>query len=478
MEEERGYIVKKEFTEDHHAVLTVEFDDKEVNRRLVEMARDLRKKVRIPGYRPGKASPTAIIRHIGRDAMLEEMAEEMAEDLFSTLVEEEGLQVIGKVKMETKLRPFSMVFHAPLKPEGKLKEGYEQVRVEMEHTEVGEENIQEVLEEMQQANAQWVPHEEAVVPGDQIMVDLRVTANGETVLEQEDMEFVLEPGGVFLPEFVDQVVGMKPGETRIFTIPYPEDAKVPWAGEDATFEVTIHGAKRQEIPEIDDEFARMVGQYDDLESLKAEIREKMEKEIREKEASEAESRAVGALLDYAEISYPEEAVEEYLDWMVTGEKARIEESGWRWDTYLRVIGKSHEEYRESLRPLAEKLLREKLLLLALAEAEGLVVSDEEVEERIEELAESSDNPEETRKIYTTVKRSRDLLREEILMEKALDVLREKFIVRADWPSEEKEAPEIEGTESEAEEEKASETEESELEAEKAPETEEDQVPAE
>ena len=161
---EKGYTVKTEFTEDRHAILTVEFDEEEVNRRLMEMAKELRKKIRVPGYRPGKASTRAIIRYLGREALLEELAEEMSEEVLRSAIEEENLKPIGRAAMQTKLQPFTLMFQVPLAPEATLKEGYDQVKVEMETGEIGEKDIQAVLERAQKENVQWVPHEEPVKP--------------------------------------------------------------------------------------------------------------------------------------------------------------------------------------------------------------------------------------------------------------------------------------------------------------------------
>ncbi len=444
--EERPYTVKKEITEDRYAILTVEVDEKEVDRRIMEMAKDLRKKIRVPGYRPGKASTKAIIRYVGKEAMLEELAEKMSGEVFYSIAEEENLMPIGKVSTKVELHPLTFVFRVPLEPEATLKEGYDQVRVEMKAKEISEEDVQAVLKDMQERSAQWVPHEGAVEPGDMITADLVVTADGEELLRQEDWEVVLEEGGVFMPEFVEQVTGMKPGETKTFSLTYPEDAKVPWAGKDATFEVTLHSAKRKELPEIDDEFAREVSEQEDLDSLKADIRKRMTEELRKYEEDSAQNKALDALLEHAEVSYPKEAVEEQIDFILEDEKTRIKRAGWQWDVYLRISGKTEEELRESLRPTAEKVVQERAALLAFAKAEGIEISEEELNEKIEEIAESSSDPDKVREMYTK-KDIRYFLEEDLLTQKAADAWFERTIVWAEETPEESESPEAEDAES-------------------------------
>ncbi len=416
--EEQFYTVQKEITEDRHAILTVSFDADEINRRVLAMAKDLRKKVRIPGYRPGRASAKAVIRYVGRETILNEMADELAKELLPEILKKEGLEPANRSVVETEMNPFSLVFKVPLEAKAVIKEGYDQVRIEKEEPVVDEEDIQKVLEEAREQNAQWVPYEEPLQPGDMVTMDLLVRADGAELLHQEDWEVVIKEGGVIRPEFVEQVTGMKPGETRTFNLIYPDDAKVPWAGKDATFEVTVHTVKREEFPDIDDEFARSISDKEDLESLKSDIRSQMLKELREQKERDFQKKALDALLEHSEVAYSEDEVDERINLLIAERKSEVVESGWKWETYLKVVGETEEKLKEELRPLAEARVKERAALKALAEVEHIYLSEGELDDHIKELIESSEDSESAEKLYENDV-IRSMLKEDMIVSKAL-----------------------------------------------------------
>ncbi len=417
--EEQFYTVQKEITEDRHAILTVSFDADEINRRVLAMAKDLRKKVRIPGYRPGRASAKAVIRYVGRETILNEMADELAKELLPEILKKEGLKPASKSVVDTETNPFSLVFKVPLEAEAVLKEGYNQVRIEKEEPVIDDGDVQEVLEKARKQNAQWVPYEEPLQPGDMVTMDLLVRADGEELLHQEDWEVVIEEGGVIRPEFVEQVTGMKPGETRTFNLTYPDDAKVPWAGKDATFEVTVHSVKREELPDIDDEFARSISDNEDLESLKSDVRSQMLKELREQKEREFQKKALDALLEHSEVVYSEDEVGERTDLLIAEHKSQVAKSGWKWETYLKVTGETEEKLQEEFRPLAEAEVKGRAVLKALAKAENIYLSDGELDDHIKELIEGSEDSKEAEKLYES-DAIRDMVKDDMIVSKALE----------------------------------------------------------
>ena len=421
MEKQSFFTVQKEELEGRHARLTVEFDENQIRERLNRTAKELAKRVRLPGYRPGKAPARAVLRYLGEEAVREKLAEQLAEEVYFDALKEAGIEPFDMGEIESvELKPMKFVFTVPLAPVVKLDDGYKSVRIEEEEVKVDDEMVDKALEGLQEESAQWVPtEEEAARPGDKITIDLKVSADGKEMLDEEELEFVLEEGGVFRQEFVDEVVGMKVGETKEFKIDYPEDAKVPWAGKEATFTVELLSVKRKEVPELDDEFAKEMGDFEDLEELKQRIRQSFEEELSTQAKNQFVEKALDALLEHAEMEYPEEMIEKELNLLVENRKKEISRMGWDWNSFLRISGKDEASFRESLREEAKRAVEERLALKELAKAENIEVSEEDVNDKIKTMLASIPDSKDTKELYEN-EDFREAVRGELLIEKAYD----------------------------------------------------------
>jgi trigger factor len=415
------FTVKREDIEGRRALLTVEFDEAQIQERVNQTAKSMAKRVRLPGYRPGKAPVRAMLRYLGEDAVREELVEQIVKEIYLDVLKEAEVEPAARGEVQVvELKPMKLVFRVPLEPAVKLDEGYKDVHIEKAKVEVEEEMVDKAIEDIRENSAQWVPLEEdAAAPGDKITVNLKVYADGEEVLNQEELEFVLEEGGLFRQEFVDEVVGMKVGDTREFKITYPDDAKVPWAGKEATFQVELLSVNRKEVPEVNDEFARELGDFETVDDLKQHLRNSFEQELSAQAENEFTDEALKALLEHAEIEYPEEMLEEEIDHLVSRRKKEITSVGWDWDSFLRISGKDEEGYRESLRDDARRLLEERLALKEFGKLEGIEVTDDEIDERIKAFMESSKEPDKLKRLYQE-EEFREAVGEDILVEKALD----------------------------------------------------------
>ena len=421
MEKQPFFTVTKEEQEGRHALLTVEFDESQIQERVNQTAKQIGRKARIPGYRPGRAPARAILRYIGENSVREELAEQLVKEIYPDVLKQGDVEpsAMGKV-VALELKPMKIIFKVPLAPVVKLDDGYKSVHIEKEEVEVSDEMIDDALEDLREKSAQWVPQEESgAEPGDRVTINLKVSADGEELLNQEEFEFVLEPGELFLQEFVDQLVGMKVGESKEFQLEYPDDAKVPWAGKKATFVVELLSVKKKELPELDDEFAKEVGEFESLDDLKQKLRDSFEAELESQREDKFIDEAMKALLEHVEVEYPEELLEEEMDVLLNRRKEEIKRAGWDWNAFLRISGQDEASYRESLREDAERFLKERLALKELAKREGIEISDEELDQRIEELVESSSDPKEARRLYKQDE-IREMVREDMLVGKALE----------------------------------------------------------
>jgi trigger factor len=264
------------------------------------------------------------------------------------------------------------------------------VRVDYEVEEVTDEQVEAYLADLQQEHAQWVPVERPAAMGDQVVLDMEGKAGDELIMSNEGYEMVLEPDETYpLPGFHEQVVGMSAGEEKTFTLTMPEDeSEEEVAGQEADVVVTLHAVKEQDMPELDDDLAMMVGDYETLDDLRDDVRTRLETEASQKAESEYLDKVLDAFVEAAtQIEYPSQAIDRETDFSLNQMERNLAGSGLQLDSYLSMIGKTREAYRRELRPAAETRLQRRLVLNEIGEREGLAVDPEEIEAEIERMAE-------------------------------------------------------------------------------------------
>jgi trigger factor len=289
---------------------------------------------------------------------------------------------------------------------------------------VRDEEIEEQLRAMQQDQGEWAPlEEEGAAYEDMLSMKLQGTSGEETVIEDEAFELILsEEGEDFPPGFDAQFVGKQAGDQVAFDITYPEDWPSERAGEAAHFEAEILSVKRHDVPELDDDFAPLVGDYDTLDELRESIGEGMLEERLSASEHEYANQVVDQVIENAvRIEYPPVLVENFLDQMVEEQASELQRSGLPFDEFLRMTGQSREAYRERLREIAESRLKGDLVLGELVELERIEATDEEIDKELEELLEGSGNPEGMREMLSS-EGGRAALAQQITRRKAIDRL--------------------------------------------------------
>jgi trigger factor len=217
---------------------------------------------------------------------------------------------------------------------------------------------------------------------------MRGTAGEVEVMNNQEHEMLLEADVAYpLPGFHEQVVGMSPGEEKTFTLPVPEDDdNAEAAGQEATITVHLHTVKGQDVPPMDDELALMVGDYETLDDLKASVREELETSAQQKTESEYLDKALDAFIEAAvKVEYPPQAIDREAEFTLNRMQTNLASSGIELDTYLGMLGKTREMYKQEIRPAAEERLRRRLVLNEIAKLEELEVEPEEVEAEIERM---------------------------------------------------------------------------------------------
>jgi trigger factor len=267
---------------------------------------------------------------------------------------------------------------------------YRSVRVPSEPEPVTDEQIDEYLANVRQEYAQWVPVERPAAWGDQVVIDMVGHAGDQEIMNNEGYEMILDEEATYpLPGFHQAIVGLSPGEEKTFELPVPEDdTDEAAAGQVAEIRVKLYTVKEEDVPPLDDELALMVGDYDTLEDLKAGVRQDMETKARQQVESEYLDKVLEAMVEAAaKVEYPPQAIDREADMALNQMERNLASSGMQLDSFLGMIGKTRETYKQELRPASEERLRKRLVLNKIAELEGLEVEDEEVEAEIDRMSE-------------------------------------------------------------------------------------------
>jgi trigger factor len=396
-------------------MLTIALDTDRVDRALRGAARRVSRDYNIPGFRRGRAPFQVVLQRFGREALLQEALDDLGQEAIQEALEREALDPYDVPKLEDiQLEPLVLKLRVPLRPKVDLGD-YRELRVQPPEVTVEDTEVEEELERIRQANVILEPADGRPAQlDDWVSVDMRAEVNGEPFIEEEAQALVLDSRDDEWAEgLADEIVGLEEGEEKSFTLTLGDDWGEDKAGKEAIFNVKVLEVRNRILPDLDDDLARTVGDFDTLEELRESIREQF-KADRQREADNAYTEEVlQALVDQAEIEYPPEMIEDQIDDMVEDLERRLEPQKIALEDYWKLTGQTEEQFRESLHPRAERTARRGLALGALATAEGLEVEGEEVNEQItrltadwresgEELRQALSAPESMRSIATSL----------------------------------------------------------------------------
>ena len=373
---------------DRQTVVHIELEEDDLDPYLDRGYRRVVQRVQIPGFRKGKAPRRIVQQFLGRESLLTEVLDTMLPELTARAIEERELEAVGLPRMEMiGLDPFSFKVTVPLTPEIDLG-AYRDIRVDRAPVEITAQNVEDRLEYLRLETATWEPADRPVRMDDMVTIKARGEIEGRTLFDDSDAVHVLQEDGARpLPGFSEQLVGMTADEPKSFTLEVPDDfGDSTIAGKEASFSVTIVDVKEQVLPELDDEFAKGVG--DGPETLQ-ELRESIETELNadatEKAGREYREKVVEALLETTEAVLPPLIIEHETTHMEENRERMFARLNVRMEDYLQSVGKTAEELQESVRDEAQQSIIRHFALSKVTELEGITVSDEELEERAETL---------------------------------------------------------------------------------------------
>ena len=368
-----------ETTGTREVLLTVEPDPESVDKALRKAARLISQRRPLPGFRPGKAPYAMVERTIGREAILEQAVNDIAPELYRQAIAEAKIEPFEQGQLEIGSQdPLVLKFKVSLGPVVTLGD-YRALHVEPEpEVTVTEAQIDEEVEAIRRSHATYEVVERPVQLGDQVVATISGTHEGQQVVDQQDATLnvvdEMRPAG-----FAEALVGMKADEPREFSLTYPDDYDDEnLAGKNVTFSATIKTVRQANLPEINDDLAKMAGDYETVaqmrEGLAGVIKQRLENEARAREAN----AAVEALVGVSQVEYPAIALEREISATLENQKARLRQIGFTYENYLRMVGKTEAELREEIRPEAERRLVRELALSEFARAEKLEVKREEI----------------------------------------------------------------------------------------------------
>ena len=427
--------VTRESESPTEVTLSILMDSEDEEPFLNRSYRRLAGRVRIPGFRPGKAPRSIVESHLGRDTLVQEALEFMIPESLDKVLREHEIRAFVEPQLEVlDLEPVSFKAVVPLEPTVDLGD-FRSIRLQPADVEIGDDDVNTVLESLQYESAPWEPAERPVIFGDLVTMNVHGTIAGEDVINDEGVDYIPQmDNNLPVPGFSVYIEGMTEGQEKEFALPLPEES-IPEgsAASECHFRVEVIAVKEKRLPELDDEFAKGVREgFESMEALSEHIRQQLTENaeataLRELERNSLEEVKKISIIQASELIYQREMESIREDHQRTLRNQRLD-----MDTYLRFIGQTEQEWEEQLRPQAEDRLATLLVLRKLAEQEEVEVEPGEVDEEIDRLMENSaeETAEGLRRMLNN-EDSRESIRASLLNRKVMARLVE--IVKGDDP---------------------------------------------
>ncbi len=380
--------------EKNMAKLTVEVPAEQFEAALKTSYNKNKNKFNIPGFRKGKAPQAMIEKMYGVGVFYEDAVDEAINASYPDAAKESGLEIVSRpeisIEQVEKGKSFIYVATVATKPEVTLGE-YKGIEVEKAKPEVTDADVEAELKKVQEQNSRLVSVEDrAVADGDQTVIDFEGFVDGKAFEGGKAEDYTLVIGShSFIDTFEDQLIGKNIGEDVEVNVTFPaEYHAAELAGKPATFKVKIKEIKMKELPELNDEFASEVSEFETLDAYKEDIKNKLAETKQAQATAENENNVVQKVVDNAQMDIPAPMVDEQVRNMIEDYARRLQSQGISFDQYLQFTGSTIEQLQEQMRPQAELRLRTRLVLEAVVAAEKIEPSDELVEAEIKKMSEN------------------------------------------------------------------------------------------
>ncbi|HZK00475.1 MAG TPA: trigger factor [Tissierellaceae bacterium] len=428
-----GAVLEKK--ENNKVSFKFELEADEFERALQETYNKNRGRFNIPGFRKGKAPRKIIEMNYGEEIFYEDAINLLLPEAYDNSIKELELEPIDSpdVNIEeiVKGQPIQVEVEVEVKPEVKLGD-YKSIELEKVEYNVTDEMIEHEISHALEDNARIISVDREVQSGDIVTIDFSGFLGEEQfeggTAEGHDLEI---GSNSFIPGFEEQLIGKNKGEDEIdVNVTFPEEYhEESLAGKDVVFKVVIHDIKEKELPELDDEFVKDISEFDTLEEYKEDIRTRLEKDLKAQEAAEKENAIIEKVMEISEVDIPNAMIETQIDDELRQFDFRMRNQGVDLEQYLEITGTKIEDMREQFRPVSEKRVKADLVLEAIAQAESVEVTEEDIEKELVKMAEQYGAEDIDEFIANMKKGSTEYLEAGISNGKVIDILLEnaKFV---------------------------------------------------
>ena len=393
--------VKVEKTENTNEVkLSFEIEAEKFDEAMKKVYAKTAKYFNIPGFRKGKAPMQMVEKQYGSSIFYEDTFNELVPDIYDEAIKENNIDAVSRPQIDIQQmeKGKNLIFTAIVQVSPEVKIGkYKGIELNKIEYNVSDEDIEHELGHMQEKNSRLITIEDRPVETKDIaVIDFEGFVDGEAFKGGKAEKHQVEIGrNTFIPGFEDQIIGMKVDEEKDINVKFPEEYfSKDLAGKDATFKVKLHEIKKKELPKLDDEFAKDVSEFDTLEELKNSIKEKIQTENDSRAKYELEENAIKTVCENTPIDIPSAMIENEIENMMQDIKVRLSYQGLNIEQYLKMINKTEEDMRNEFKEQAERAVKSRLVLEAVAKAEKIENSEEEIAEKIKEMAKNYGKKEE------------------------------------------------------------------------------------
>ncbi|MGI6576734.1 MAG: trigger factor [Eubacteriales bacterium] len=420
-------VKSKEKKEKSIVELTIEVSKEEFEQACVTAYKKRVKDITLPGFRKGKAPRKMIERMYGESFFWEDAVNESYPKAYESAIKETELNPVGRADMEiVDISSEGYTFKAmvPVKPEVSIAD-YKGIEAEKPNVEINDDEVDAEIERLRKRNARIETVEREIKVGDTAIIDFEGFKDGVPFEGGKAERHQLEIGSnSFIPGFEDKLVGAKAGDELDLDLTFPEQYHAEeLAGKDVVFKVKVHEVKESILPELDDEFAKDVSEFDTLEQLKEDIKANLLKSREEAADNAFENAVFSKLVEKLQADIPEAMIDSRLDNMVEDFAYRISSQGIPFDQYLEMMGMNMDSFRSFYRPQAEYQVKLNLSLEKVAELENIEVGTEDVEEEYNKLAEQYNMEADKVKILLP----EESMKSDLLMRKAADFVKENAV---------------------------------------------------
>ena len=403
-----------EKVEKSQVALTIEVGAQEFEAAVEKAYQKMRRKINVPGFRPGKAPRKIIEGMYGAEVFYEEAINIAFPEAYEAAVKEQELQVVGypAVEVEGQVTKDGFTFKAtvPVYPEVKLGQ-YKGLSAEKEEVKVSASDVDTRLKALADRNTRLVSVDREAKEGDTAVIDFEGFLDGKSVDGGKGENYSLELGShTFIPGFEEQVVGMKAGDEKDLHVTFPEDYHQDLAGKAVVFKVKVHEVKEKEVPAMDDEFAKDVSEFDTLKDLKADLKKKITAEREDTAKRAFEDALMEQVAEGITADVPDAMVEAQARQFLDNFKMQLAQQGIKYDEYMKATGMDESKLVEDAKEPALKQVRMDLAMAAIIKEENIDATDEEVEAEFQKMADQYGMDLETVKKYLQADQVKDQLK--------------------------------------------------------------------